>query len=68
MEYNLYLAVIARSPRIHPWVSHFLFLIAATIAATAPIAAPMAANIETVTHVCCSIVSSLRFPFSVPSF
>ena len=24
MEYNLYLAVIARSPRIHPWVSHGL--------------------------------------------
>lgn len=24
MEYNLYLAVIARSPRIHPWVSHMI--------------------------------------------
>lgn len=48
-------------------IGYFRFRIAATIAATVPIAAPMAANIETVTPVCCSIVGSLRFPFSVPS-
>ena len=49
-------------------IGYFRFLIAATIAATAPIAAPITTNIETLAPVCCSIVGSLRFPFSALSF